>query len=153
MWKPGQSGNPAGRPRTGNSAAELARQQIDKHALFEKLGCLAAREGEYAKVDFAAQLNAIKILLSYGFGMPIAHTEIEGGEATRITVNYVTHNRLAIAGTSPGTATDNSRVQTIQRPGLRTPLWKDDACNRQIAAPGASGPSDGLVQSDVSPVG
>jgi hypothetical protein len=37
MWEKGKSGNPLGRPRTGNSAAELARQQIDKHLLFEKL--------------------------------------------------------------------------------------------------------------------
>ena len=84
QWVKGQSGNKLGRPRVGTSAAELARGQIEKHTLIEKLGCLAAREGEYAKVDFAAQLNAIKILLAYGYGQPVQQLE-RSGVPTHVT--------------------------------------------------------------------
>ena len=37
-WMKGQSGNPKGRPREAAAIAGLARNQVQKHKLVEKLG-------------------------------------------------------------------------------------------------------------------
>src|SRR5439155_21936127 len=60
-WTKGQSGNPRGRPKTGTAIAELARRQLEKHKLVERLGSIAA--GQEADVDVGQQLRAIQLLM------------------------------------------------------------------------------------------
>ena len=43
-WIKGQSGNLKGRPKNPTAIAELARSQVEKHKLIEKLGSIAAHE-------------------------------------------------------------------------------------------------------------
>ena len=74
-WVKGQSGNRKGRPRNGTAIAQLARAQVDKHKLVEKVGSIGARQGEYAKVDVDQQVRAIQLLLAYGYGPPRPDTE------------------------------------------------------------------------------
>ena len=63
-WRQGESGNPAGRPPTGLAIAELARSEVDKHALVAKLGDIAASGRGPNK------LRAIELLLAYAYGRP-----------------------------------------------------------------------------------
>jgi hypothetical protein len=81
-WMKGQSGNPKGRPREAAAIAGLARNQVQKHKLVEKLGRIGAGKGEYSKVDAALQIRAIQLLLSYGYGP--ARSEHESGETLAI---------------------------------------------------------------------
>jgi hypothetical protein len=86
---PGYSGNNLGRPRTALS--ELCRAQISKHALVAVLGSIAARTGEYAKkttvpLTVSDQINAIRLLLLYGYGAP--KSEIDAGNDVKIQVTY-----------------------------------------------------------------
>src|SRR5437867_5226657 len=98
-WQKGQSGNPKGRPPSGLAIAELARKEVEKRSLVATLGKIGAREGEYAKVDPAVQLNAIKTLLAYGYGPPRA--EIESAEGVVIQVVYAERNHITLAETTP----------------------------------------------------
>jgi hypothetical protein len=68
-WRKGESGNPRGRPPTGQAIAELARAEVDKHGLLVKLGNIAAR-GRGDK-----QFRAIQLLLNYAFGQPRSTNE------------------------------------------------------------------------------
>ncbi|HEY7339187.1 MAG TPA: DUF5681 domain-containing protein, partial [Bryobacteraceae bacterium] len=95
-WRKGQSGNPGGRPKRGTAIAELARRQIERHRLIEKLGSIGARANEYADADVDQQLRAIQLLLAYGYGPPRA--ENMGGEGIRIQVTYAETNHIAITG-------------------------------------------------------
>src|ERR1700686_1317794 len=94
-WAKGQSGNRRGRPKSGTAIAELARAQVEKHRLIEKLGSIGARQSEYEKVDVDQQMRAIQLLLAYGYGPPRA--EIKTGEGVVIQVIYAETNHIAIA--------------------------------------------------------
>ena len=110
-WIRGQSGNPKGRPRNGTAIAKLARSQIEKYKLVEKLGRIGGREGEYSKADADQQIRAIQLLLAYGYGPPRA--EIEGGDTLVIQVNYVERNQIAINGATPRAIADHSAGETL----------------------------------------
>jgi hypothetical protein len=91
-WLKGVSGNEQGRPRTALS--DLCRQQITKHGLVAVLGSIAARSGAYSgktkiPISVTDQIQAIKLLLAYGYGMPT--TEIQTGQNNvKIEVLYET---------------------------------------------------------------
>src|ERR1043166_9787673 len=121
-WSKGQSGNPRGRPRTGTAIAELARRQLEKHKLVERLGSIAA--GQEADVDVGQQLRAIQLLLSYGYGPP--RPEIESSEGMTIQVIYAQRNHIEINGVAPGTTPSHRGVEAIQHSLLRAPLGQDD---------------------------
>ncbi len=125
-WVKGVSGNDLGRPRS--ALAELCRQQITKHDLVAVLGCIAARTGDYARktkipVTVADQINAIKLLLTYGFGVPKA--EIDGGDV-RIEVTY-DNRSVTIANAARGAGEDHSGEQEVQRRLLRAEVREDRA--------------------------
>ena len=136
-WITGESGNPKGRPREGTAIAGLARSQVQKHKLVEKLGRIGAREGEYAKVDVDQQIRAIQLLLAYGYGPPRA--ELEGGDAVVIQVTYVERNQIAINGAAPGAIAGGATGETVQRGLLRAPLGEDGFGNGSADSPGAAG--------------
>jgi hypothetical protein len=48
-WTKGQSGNRKGRPKSGIAIAELARGQVARHKLIEKLGRIGARLGDTSR--------------------------------------------------------------------------------------------------------
>jgi hypothetical protein len=98
-WAKGHSGNPRGRPRAGRAIAELARLQLDKHKLVEKLGSIAAGERGVADVDVDQQLRAIQLLLAYGYGPP--RPEIEVSEGLTIQVIFAETNHISIVAAKP----------------------------------------------------
>ena len=103
-WIKGRSGNPRGRPRKGIAIADLARSQVEKHNLVEKLGSLAAGDGDFKSVALDQRLRAIQLLLAYGYGPP--RNEIETQEGIAIKVTY-SKKSISTASATPGaTASD-----------------------------------------------
>lgn len=100
-WRICESGNLKGRPPLLSSIAELARGEITKHGLVEKLGEIAAGK-RHTNIDH--QLRAITLLLAYGFGPPRAEIEGSGaGGTAEIVVTYV--NRAAVFANGRGLPT------------------------------------------------
>ena len=125
-YLPGVTGNPAGRPRTGLSIRELCRSQVEKRDLIEKLGAIAAGEGEYAKADIDARLRAITTLVQYGYGMPAkSELDAENGKI-EVTVTYV-NNQLNVASAPQRAGEGLERGATIQLSTGGPPLRKIDA--------------------------
>lgn len=50
-WKPGESGNPNGRPKKGQAVTDILRETVDKQSLVEKLLELA-QEGDLAALKY-----------------------------------------------------------------------------------------------------
>ena len=141
-WIKGESGNPRGRPRTGLSIAEMCRGQVEKRNLIEKLGQIAARVGDYAKVETYQQLRAIDMLVRYGYGLP-GKGEIDAGDGIQITVTYV-QNQLNIAGAPSGAAERAERIAEVQRPAGGAQVRQIDAGSPCPDARGAEVPPGGV---------
>ena len=95
-WSKGHSGNPKGRPREGTAIAALARSQVERHKLIEKLGEIGARTGEYARVDVDQQIRAIQLLLSYGYGPPRGELGSVEGRADDRRLAGSVHRRASV---------------------------------------------------------
>jgi hypothetical protein len=137
-WIKGVSGNDLGRPR--NALAELCRQQITKHGLVAVLGSIAARTGDYGgkkkiEVSVGDQVQAIKLLLLYGFGAP--KNEIDSGDV-RIEVTY-DNRSVNIANAAPFPGEDHQRGEAVQRAVVRPEIWQNDARHGPADSPGAAG--------------
>ena len=85
-FQPGQSGNPAGRPRTGQSLAEYIRKLAgeDGKVYVDKLDAIVQSDKEPVQ----ARLTAIGILLERGFGKPPQDLNLSGQLETHTTVNH-----------------------------------------------------------------
>jgi hypothetical protein len=117
-WPKGRSGNPRGRPRSGEELGALLRQMVD-HKRFAKKLC---------ELCYAGDVQAMRLLLSYTDGLPITRGELQGPERIQITVTYVEqNNRIELTGAAPGANEDHPGVQTVQRRLLRAPLGQDEA--------------------------
>jgi hypothetical protein len=126
-----------GRPKSETAIAELARSQVEKHKLVEKLGSIGARRDEYGQVDVDQQLRAIQLLLSYGYGPPRA--EVEGSDRVVIQVVYAETNQITIDGAAPGAETGDSAGEAVQRGLLRPPMGQDSAGNGSPDSSGSAG--------------
>ena len=136
-WTKGHSGNPKGRPKVGTAIAGLARSQLEKHRLIERLGRIGAGEDSNGNVDVGQQIRAIQLLLAYGYGPPKG--EIESGDGVVIQVVYVERNPIAINGPAPGATAGDSAGQTVQRGLLRAPVGQDGPGNGSVDPDGAAG--------------
>jgi hypothetical protein len=151
-WIKGTSGNPKGRPTKGTSIADLARQQIEKHQLVEKLGSIGTRQGEYAEVDVDQQLRAIQLLLAYAYGPPRA--EVEGNDREIvIQVIYAERSQIAITSAAPGAGPSDSTSEAFQRGVLRPPLGQDPVGDRSADSPGIERQAGGVVRPELPPAG
>lgn len=126
-WRKGRSGNPRGRPHSGEELGALLRAVADRKRLAEKL----------CELCYAGDVQAMRLLLAYTDGPPQGRVEGESnGEGIQITVTYVQqNNRLDIAGAG----SNGVRSETLQHHLLRTPLGQDDAGNGSVDPDGAGG--------------
>jgi hypothetical protein len=85
-WRPGQSGNPGGRPKVSAEIRELARQHGSQ--AIERLVALMHSKNESVAV------RAAEALLDRGYGRPMQGVELSEQEArpkhTAIQVTFVT---------------------------------------------------------------
>ena len=137
-WIKGVSGNDLGRPRS--ALAELCRQQITKHGLVAVLGSIAARTGDYGvkkkvEVSVSDQVQAIKLLLLYGFGAP--KNEIDSGDV-RIEVTY-DQRSINLATPTSRAGEDHQRGEALQRAVLWPTIREDNAGHGPSDTPGAPG--------------
>src|SRR5215467_7382206 len=128
-WQPGRSGNPRGRPRSGEELSALLRQTVDRKRFAEKL----------CELCYAGDVQAMRLLLSYTDGLPIARAELDSTEGIQITVNYVQQNRLDLTCSAPVPSPSNPAMPEIQRPLLRSPVGQDGAGNRSTDPSGTAG--------------
>jgi hypothetical protein len=137
---PGYSGNNLGRPRT--ALAELCRKEVTKHGLVNVLGNIAARSGVYAKkttipLTTADQLQAIRLLLLYGFGVPKA--EIDSTDGLKIQVVYADNRAVNITNAAPGPGPNHPAGQAVQCRVLREAVREDDTGSGPIDSSGTEG--------------
>lgn len=71
-FKPGQSGNPGGRPKSDATLKELARQHTGA-------AVLALVKGLKAKGE-RTRIAAAEALLDRGYGRPSQHHEVDAGD-------------------------------------------------------------------------
>ena len=77
-WQPGQSGNPAGRPKLGNSLAEKVRDALQENAGKEGYTTLDALLDVLKKAALAGDMQAINMLFDRGYGKPGESLKLEG---------------------------------------------------------------------------
>ena len=70
-WKPGQSGNPRGRPRSGNALAETIRRIVDVDELIKTIRGIALHGDDDGK-----RIAAATWLATYGFVKPVERHEV-----------------------------------------------------------------------------
>ena len=115
-WQKGRSGNPRGRPRSGDELGAILRQTVDRQRFAQKLCDLC----------YAGDVQAMRLLLSYTDGLPTAIGPAEGLEGIQITVSYVhQNNQVVLAPATSGASQNNSRSEAVQRGVLRAALGQD----------------------------
>ena len=129
-WQKGHSGNPRGRPQSGDELGAVLRQTVDRKRFAEKL----------CELCYAGDVQAMRLLLSYTDGLPLARAEVEDMQGIQITVTYVQqNNRLELTGATSGANETDTGIEAIQRPVLRTPLGQDSVGDGSADSPGAAG--------------
>lgn len=103
-WPTGRSGNPRGRPRSGEELGAILRQMVDRRRFAEKL----------CELCYAGDVQAMRLLLSYTDGPATGYAEVGGSEGIQITVTYVqTNNRLELTGVTSGAGPNNPRIEAV----------------------------------------
>ncbi len=117
-WQRGRSGNPRGRPRSGEELAGILRQTIDCKRFAEKL----------CELCYAGDVQAMRLLLSYTDGVPIGLAAAEDTQAIQITVTYVQqNNRVELTSAASGPGQSDPAGEAVQCRELRSTLWQDRA--------------------------
>lgn len=81
-WKPGQSGNPNGRPPKGHSITETIREMMSERPEIKK--ALGAKIMQSA---IEGDMTAIKLIWNYLDGMPIQKQELGGFDGRPILIS------------------------------------------------------------------
>jgi hypothetical protein len=76
-WKPGKSGNPAGRPRKGDALAEAIRAEVSPQELI----AVAREVIADAKAPGSVRLQAATFLAERGYARPAERHEVAVGQA------------------------------------------------------------------------
>lgn len=97
-WKPGQSGNPNGRPKKAVCITELVRSYLNgtintKGGIISRGQALAEKLYECAK---DGDMTAIKLLMNYIDGLPIQKVEVKKTEdVPEYDLSVLTNEELA----------------------------------------------------------
>ncbi len=77
QFKPGQSGNPGGRPKEVSIMAEvykILREPAHEGAKVQKKHMVAAT---LVNLALAGDMNAVKLIVAYADGQPVAKVEVD----------------------------------------------------------------------------
>lgn len=85
-WKPGQSGNPGGRPRVNHDIVALARQYTEE----------ALQALHDALKDPRSKVAAAQALLDRGYGRAIQRQEHTGADGGPIQTQQIADDRLPV---------------------------------------------------------
>ncbi len=88
-WKPGQSGNPKGRPTKGKAISEEMRRLLQGQAPGTKQTNLAVLVAKLVEMALAGQLDAIKYICDRLEGRPPQAVELSGDKARPLHITYV----------------------------------------------------------------
>jgi hypothetical protein len=77
-WRPGQSGNSAGRPRRGDALAEAIRERVSP----DELIAVARSIIDDAKAPPSVRLQAAQFLAERGYSRPAERTELSIEQST-----------------------------------------------------------------------
>src|ERR1039458_7271368 len=128
-WQTDRSGNPRGRPRSGEELGAVLCQAVDRKRFAEKL----------CELCYAGDVQA-RLLLSYTDGLPVGRAEVADPQGIQITVTYVQqNNRIEITSAASGASETDPRGEAIQCSVLRAPLGQDGAGDGSTDSPGAEG--------------
>lgn len=83
-WKPGQSGNPNGRPKKGYSVVEAMKQFFNEKEPMKRQQMVHAM---YLQVINEGNVHAFKTIVSYLDGLP-AQANIESDQIDRLTQHF-----------------------------------------------------------------
>lgn len=91
-WKPGQSGNPGGRPRRAMAFADRVRERIDPDKVID----LALRVAEDERLTPQERLRELWPLIDRGFVKPPTHldTTVREGDPLELDVSKLSDERL-----------------------------------------------------------
>ena len=129
-WQTGRSGNPRGRPRSGEELGAVLCQAVDRKRFAEKL----------CELCYAGDVQAMRLLLSYTDGLPVGRAEVADPQGIQITVTYVQqNNRIELTSAASGASETDPRGEAIQCSVLRAPLGQDGAGDGSTDSPGAEG--------------
>jgi hypothetical protein len=76
-WKPGQSGNPGGRPKAEKHVRDMAKKMTDR--ILIELYNIAI--DPRPKADMRAKVAAAKEILDRGWGRPSIHVDVDASAA------------------------------------------------------------------------
>lgn len=105
-WKPGESGNPNGRPRKLPDLDRLMEQILgeEKDGITAVEAILKTLRQKAARGD----TKAANLLLDRGYGKPKQKTEITGAEGEKLTVNFnLNPRRRETPDDKPATETES----------------------------------------------
>lgn len=126
-WQTGHSGNPLGRPRSGEDLAGILRQTVDRKRFAEKL----------CELCYAGDVQAMRLLLAYTDGLPTGPAEVPDTHGIQITVTYVQqNNRIELTSASSGASEIDPEGEAVQRPVLRSPVGQDSVRDGPTDSPG-----------------
>ena len=141
-WVKGQSGNPAGKPRREKTISSVLRAKLDTEAFVDRLIALAKGGDD---IDAQTSLGAMRMILNYCDGLPIARAEVDPGEGLLINVTYthteqrnyhVENNRIELTGAPSSPTTRSGAAQALYDPRMRAPLRKDDTGDERNSSSG-----------------
>jgi hypothetical protein len=81
LWKPGESGNPMGRPHKGHSITETIRRMMDEKPEIKK-----ALASKILQSALDGDITAMKTIWNYIDGMPLQKQEIGGVDGQPIII-------------------------------------------------------------------
>lgn len=86
LWKPGESGNPNGRPPKGHSITDTIRAMMDEKPEIKK--ALGAKILQSAA---DGDITAMKLIWNYLDGMPTQKQEVSGPEGKPLKLNIISY--------------------------------------------------------------